>query len=48
MKIVSIFEKGEHKDKKGIEEIVEIKFLMNDRRTNFTWDHLQDFYNLKI
>ena len=48
MKIVSIFEKGEHKDQKGIEKIVEIKSLMNDRRTNFTWDHLQDFYNLKI
>ena len=46
--IVSIFEKGEHKDQKGIEEIVEIKSLMNDRRTKFTWDHLQDFYNLKI
>ena len=48
MKIVSIFEKGQHKDKKGIEKIIEIKSLMNDRRTNFTWDHLQDFYNLKI
>ena len=48
MKIVSIFEKGQHKNQKGIEKIVEIKSLMNDRRTNFTWDHLQDFYNLKI
>lgn len=36
MKIVSIFEKGQHKDKKGIEKIIEIKSLMNDRRTNFT------------
>ena len=48
MKVVGIFEKGEHKDKPGIEKIVKIKSLMNDRRTTFTWDHLQDFYNLKI
>ena len=31
-----------------MEKIVKIKSLMNDRRTTFTWDHLQDFYNLKI
>jgi len=48
MKVVSIFEKGGHKDKTGIEKIVKIKSLMNDKRTTFTWDHLQDFYNLKI
>lgn len=48
MKVVSMFEKGEHKDKTGIEKIVKIKSLMNDRRTTFIWDHLQEFYNLKI
>jgi len=48
MKVVSMFEKGEHKDKTGIEKIVKIKSSMNDRRTTFIWDHLQDFYNLKI
>jgi hypothetical protein len=48
MKVVSIFEKGEHKGKTGIDRIVQIKSFMNDKRTNFTWDHLQDFYNLKI
>lgn len=47
IKVVSIFEKGEHKSPGGINKIVEIKSLMNDRRTIFTWDHLQDFYNLK-
>ena len=47
MKIVNIFQKGEHKDKEGIKKIVQIKSLMNDKRTNFVWDHLQDFYNLK-
>lgn len=48
MKVVSIFEKGAHKSKTGIEKIVQIKSSMNDKRTNFTWDHLQDFYNLKM
>ena len=47
MKVVGIFEKGEHKGMTGMEKIVKIKSLMNDRRTTFTWDHLQDFYNLK-
>ena len=48
MKVVSMFEKGEHKGKTGIEKIVQIKSNMNDKRTIFIWDHLQDFYNLKI
>ena len=48
MKVVRMFDKGEHKGKTGMEKIVKIKSLMNDRRTTFTWDHLQDFYNLKI
>jgi hypothetical protein len=48
MKVVSIFYKGEHKGKTGIDIIVQIKSFMNDKRTIFTWDHLQDFYNLKI
>jgi LAGLIDADG DNA endonuclease family protein len=48
MKVVGIFEKGEHKGTTGMEKIVKIKSLMNDRRTTFTWNHLQDFYNLKI
>lgn len=48
MKVVEMFEKGQHKDKTGIEKIVKIKSSMNDKRTTFVWDHLQDFYNLKI
>jgi hypothetical protein len=35
MKVVNIFEKGEHKDKEGIEKIAEIKSKMNDKRTIF-------------
>lgn len=48
IKVVNIFEKGEHKGKAGIDRIVQIKSSMNDKRTIFTWDHLQDFYNFKI
>lgn len=47
IKVVNIFEKGEHKGKSSIEKIIQIKSLMNDKRTIFVWDHLQDFYDLK-
>jgi hypothetical protein len=47
IKVVNIFKKGEHKGKIGMEKIIQIKSLMNDKRTNFVWDHLQDFYDLK-
>ena len=47
MKVVSMFSQGEHKSKSGIDEIVKIKYFMNDKRSAFTWDHLQKFYNLK-
>jgi hypothetical protein len=43
-----LFEKGEHKTDEGKEKIVKIKSGMNNYRTNFTWDHLQNFYNVKI
>lgn len=35
MEVVSIFEKGEHKGKAGMDRIVQIKSTMNDKRTNF-------------
>lgn len=47
MKVVSMFSQGEHKNKSGIDEIVKIKSFMNDKRSVFIWDHLQNFYNLK-
>jgi hypothetical protein len=34
--VVSLFDKGEHKGKAGMDRIVEIKSFMNDKRTNFT------------
>ena len=48
MEVVNMFDRKEHKTDKGKEKIVKIKSGMNNFRTNFTWDHLQNFYNLKI
>ena len=45
---MDIFDKGEHKSISGREKIIEIKSGMNNKRTIFTWDHLQDFYNINI
>nr|YP_025853.1 intronic ORF at intron 1 of nad5 [Moniliophthora perniciosa]AAQ74271.1 intronic ORF at intron 1 of nad5 [Moniliophthora perniciosa] len=42
--VLTYFVNKEHKIKYN--EIVKIKSSMNDRRTFFTWDHLQNFYNL--
>ena len=48
MEVVDIFAKKEHNTDKGKEKIVKIKSSMNNYRTNFIWDHLQNFYNVKI
>lgn len=48
MQVVDMFDRKEHNTDKGKEKIVKIKSGMNNFRTNFTWDHLQNFYNLKI
>lgn len=48
MKVVDIFNNGEHKTELGKEKILNIKSNMNIKRTVFTWDHLQNFYKLKI
>lgn len=42
--VLTYFVNKEHKIKYN--EIVKIKSSMNDKRTFFTWDHLQNFYNL--
>lgn len=44
--IIEIIKKGEHKTKQGQKEIILIKDKMNSKRTVFTWNHLQNFYNL--
>lgn len=48
MEVVDMFDRKEHNTDKGKEKIVKIKSAMNNFRTNFIWDHLQNFYNLKI
>ena len=48
MEVVDMFVRKEHKTDEGKEKIVKIKSGINHYRTNFTWDHLQTFYNLKI
>nr|YP_010041360.1 LAGLIDADG endonuclease [Pisolithus microcarpus]QPA36137.1 LAGLIDADG endonuclease [Pisolithus microcarpus] len=45
-KVLEIFKKCEHKQKEGIDKIISIKQQMNDRRTIFSWIHLNNFYNL--
>ena len=49
LKVLNIFKSGEHiNDSRAsaIEKIIKIKGQMNDKRTVFSWDHLQNFYNL--
>ena len=48
MKVLDLFNKGEHKTMLGKEKIIKIKSNMNNKRTDFTWDHLQNFYNLNM
>jgi hypothetical protein len=40
------FECKEHTNLEAIKNIIKIKSGMNDRRTEFNWDHLNKFYNL--
>ena len=46
LEVLKFFKLGEHVNKLAIEKIISIKSNMNDKRTVFTWDHLQSFYNL--
>ena len=48
IKVVDMFEKKEHNTTEGKEKIINIKSRMNNYRTVFIWDHLQEFYKLKI
>jgi hypothetical protein len=48
MEVVDMFDRKEHITDKGKEKIVKIKSGMNNYRTNFIWNHLQNFYNVKI
>lgn len=47
LKALDIFKEGNHiKDKKINIEILKLKSNMNDSRSLFVWDHLQQFYKL--
>lgn len=44
--VVKIFHKGEQKSQQGRDRIKQIKSTINDNRTIFIWDHLNNFYSL--
>nr|QJQ35170.1 LAGLIDADG endonuclease [Fusarium napiforme]QJQ35196.1 LAGLIDADG endonuclease [Fusarium ramigenum] len=46
IKVLSYFKAKSHTKSESIKVIVEIKAQMNNKRTEFNWDHLNNFYNL--
>jgi LAGLIDADG endonuclease len=44
--VLNYFINKEQTKKESIEKIVKIKLRMNNRRTEFNWNHLNKFYNL--
>lgn len=46
VKVLKYFEIKEHTKSEAIKEIINIKLNMNDKRKEFNWDHLQNFYDL--
>jgi Cytochrome C and Quinol oxidase polypeptide I/LAGLIDADG endonuclease len=46
IKVLDYFKSDTFKHKNNIQEIIIIKSNMNNARINFTWDHLNKFYNL--
>jgi len=46
VKVVELFNKGSFDHKLNMDYVKHIKSEMNDNRTIFVWDHLQNFYNL--
>lgn len=48
LEVLNIFKNNKHKNKRlQLDNIISIKSGMNDNRTMFNWDHLQNFYNLR-
>jgi hypothetical protein len=48
LKVLSLFEKGKFNHKSIIEYVQKIKSNMNNGRIVYTWNHLNNFYNLDI
>ena len=46
IKVLDYFKQGGFKHSQNIDKIIKIKSCINDKRTVFIWDHLQNFYNL--
>ena len=46
IKVLSYFKAKSHTKSESIKAIVEIKGQMNNKRTEFNWDHLNNLYNL--
>lgn len=46
LKVLSYFEAKKNTEAESIKAIVEIKSQMKNKRTEFNWDHLNNFYNL--
>ena len=46
VKVVELFNQGSFDHKLNMDYVKLIKLEMNDKRTIFVWDHLQNFYNL--
>jgi intein/homing endonuclease len=46
IKVLENFKSGNYKHQLEIENVIFIKSGMNDKRTVFIWDHLNNFYNL--
>jgi hypothetical protein len=44
--VLSYFKAKSHTKSESIKAIVEIKAQMNNKRTEFNWDHLNNLYNL--
>ncbi len=42
LKVLEFFIKKEHYN--NVDKIIQIKSNMNNNRTSFNWDHLQNFY----
>lgn len=47
LKVLVFFGKGRVKHNLNIDYAISVKSGINDRRTKFIWDHLQNFYSLK-
>lgn len=46
LKVLAYFKAKTNTETESIKAIVEIKSQMNNKRTEFNWDHLNNFYNL--